>query len=67
MYLILEVIAKINKELVQPPYKLFVIKGLTSGISFKVIFTFMNEHIKREIFTIKFIRRIMSWPIFTMC
>lgn len=53
MYLILEVIAKINKELVQPPYKLFVIKGLTSGISFKVIFTFMYQHIKREIFTIK--------------
>ena len=61
MYLILEVIAKINKELVQPPYKLFVIKSLTLGISFKVIFTYMNEHmniwtyehIKREIFIIK--------------
>ena len=34
MYLILKVIVKINKELVQTPYKLFVKQSLVMSVSF---------------------------------
>jgi len=53
MYLILEIMAKINKELVQPPYKLSIAKSLILSISFNTISSVINEHIKRGITSTK--------------
>lgn len=57
--------AKINKELVQPPYKLSIANSLILSISFNTISSVINEHIKRGItstkhcFSWSYIRRIM--------